>query len=157
MTLELEAHLNTRFIEEEERTWRDRLRLLNTEIQQTRRELRNTSFYAIQAFGAVTGIIGTFATLIPGALGTVVQAGIQLVTSTVAVLQAVAVAYASGVVTSYLAVFVQMGALMLATLGMAAALSGQSKLDSAAAQMQSAFNQAGYSIQRLTSVLGGFG
>ena len=124
-------------------------RVLNTEIGKIKREMSIMMSRTVSITSAVASMAASFAQFLPEGMRYAVQAGIQLVVSSVALMQAVAKGYEAGGVTAPLGIMVEIGAIMMATMGIAAAMDAQSRVDSAAFQMQSSMSRLQSSIAQL--------
>jgi len=140
---------------ETEAEWKARLRALDEEGHRVERGLASVTRKAASAAHAIGNLIKVFAKHLPEGMQSIVDAGVELVVTSVVTLDTVAIAYGSGIVTAPLAVAVSLASLAMASMGMAAALDAQTRLDSATQQMVSDWMQVSQSINTLTGLLGG--
>jgi hypothetical protein len=114
---------------------------ISTLMQRAKRATRATMSAITMTASAVISVLD----LIPGALDPAIKAVIQAVITTIASLQAMAIAWYAGGVTAWLGIIVQSAAIGLGIGGLMAALRGQTELQAKFGEIRGALYQIGAS------------
>lgn len=136
-----------------------KLASINIDARETSAIIRQVTRQAQRVVSAVVVVIRAFARHLPKGMQAIIQAGVILVQETLATLQAVSGAYASGGVTAPLSIAVSVAALAMAGLAMAAALNADREVMAAAEEMRYSVLGVNTIMANLTAVLrsgGGF-
>jgi hypothetical protein len=156
---ELYIHMkaDTTDVENKYNHWRNRIQHLNTEIQRQSRNWGRAIRGTLTALTMTGSLIRRFVGMTVLALNPVFTAIMDAVMQTFYSLQAIAAAYAAGIVTAGFAVLVEGAAVGLAIWGIAAAMTGQQTMQSKLRGVQSLVDSMGSTLTSYGRVLNTIG
>lgn len=156
---EITAKLDTTLLEEQEASWKLRLRTLNQDITRIRAELRTTQLYAFTVMGGVASILSTIASSLPGPLRIIGQSVVNVINAVIQAVMITAMTYTTAAganpIFSIQAAFAWAG-VAIAVAGVGYAIQNQQRLDNEVTRFQAGINQTLSSFTGMLRALGGY-
>ena len=141
-------------LEEKEAEWRLRLRQLNRDISHTKLELRRTQLYAIGVLSSVVSIASSLMMFLPEPFRVIGQAAVNVVTTTISALSAVALAFTAGGPLFWFQAAIAAVAVGIAVYSLGAVVTNQEKMDTDITRFTTMLQRLSNSLTSITHSLG---